>query len=117
MPHHAKSYFRTGRGWYVQLGKQQIKLFDGPENSGSEAAAWARYHLVTAERPLPQNLPKTSPPADGPLVAEILDKYLDWCQKHRAGRTFDWYRDHIQGFIGPVSGYPPSSCLISSLSP
>jgi hypothetical protein len=30
-------------------------------------------------------------PSEGPLVAEILDKYLDWCQKHRGGRTYDWY--------------------------
>jgi len=99
MPHHAKPFFRTGRGWYVQLGKQQIKLCDGPENSNTEAAAWERYHLVMADRAAAQTFPKSSPQADGPLVAEILDKYLDWCQKHRASRTFDWYRDHIQDFL------------------
>src|SRR5262245_12607090 len=97
MPHHAKPFFRTGRGWYVQLGKQQIKLCDGPENSETEAAAWERYHLVMADRA--KDVPKVSPPADSLLVAEILDKFLDWCQKHRAGRTFDWYHDHIQDFI------------------
>jgi integrase len=99
MPHHAKPFFRSGRGWYVQLGKQQIKLCDGPENATTEAAAWERYHLVMAERGTTQAAPKMLPQASGPLVAEILDKYLDWCQKHRAGRTFDWYRDHIQDFI------------------
>ena len=97
MPHHPKPFFRTGRGWYVQLGKGQIKLCDGPKNSDTEAAAWERYHAVMADQT--QNIPKISPPADGHLVAEILDKFLDWCQKHRAGRTFDWYRDHIQNFL------------------
>jgi integrase/recombinase XerC len=99
MPHHAKSFFRTNRGWYVQLAKQHIKLCDGPQNSETEAAAWERYHLVMAERGKTQNVPKPSQQAGGPLVAEILDKYLDWCQKHRAGRIFDWYRDHIQRFL------------------
>lgn len=103
MPHHAKPFFRSGRGWYVQLGKQQVKLCDGPENSDTEATAWERYHLVMAERGKTQVVPQLSPQADGPLVAEILDKYLDWCQKHRAGRTFDWYRDHIQSFLNSLS--------------
>ena len=30
-----------------------------------------------------------APAADGITVAEILDKYLDWCQKHRARRTYE----------------------------
>jgi hypothetical protein len=39
MPHHPKPSFRSGRGWYVQLGKQQINLADGPEKPDSEEAA------------------------------------------------------------------------------
>ena len=111
MPHHPKPFFRTGRGWYVQLGKGQIKLCDGPKNSDTEAAAWERYHLVMTEQTA--DFPKISPTADGPLVAEILDKFLDWCQKHRAGRTFDWYRDHIQDFLNrrPEAGRLPVSAL------
>jgi integrase len=113
MPHHAKPFFRTGRGWYVQLGKKQIKLCDGPQNSETEAAAWERYHQIMAESSAGPSAPKISPPEDGPLVAEILDKYLDWCQRHRAGRTFDWYRDHIQDFINckPEAAKLPVSSL------
>ncbi len=36
-------------------------------------------------RPVEQLVPKTST-GGGPIVAEILDKYLDWCKKHRTGR-------------------------------
>jgi integrase len=97
MPHHAKPFFRTGRGYYVQLGKQQIKLADGPECAAQEHAAWECYHAIMAERSQPAVIPKTSP--SGPAVAEILDKYLDWCQRHRERRTYDWYRDHIQSFL------------------
>lgn len=115
MPHHAKPFFRSGRGWYVQLGKQQIKLCDGPKNSDTEAAAWERYHAVMAERTAPQTIPQKSPQADGPLVAEILDKYLDWCQKHRASRTFDWYHDHIQSFLNNLAG--AASLAVTDLRP
>ncbi|OWK38654.1 hypothetical protein [Fimbriiglobus ruber] len=31
MAHRPKPFHRTGRGWYVQLGKQQIKLCDDQE--------------------------------------------------------------------------------------
>jgi hypothetical protein len=40
MPHHAKPFFRTSRGWYIQIDKQQLKLADGPKNADTEAAAW-----------------------------------------------------------------------------
>jgi integrase len=104
MPHHAKPFFRTGRGWYVQFGKQQIKLCDGPQNSDTEAAAWARYHLVMAEQAVAPAAPNTFRSADGPTVAEVFDKYLDWCQQHRAERTYEWYRDRIQDFINRKPG-------------
>lgn len=38
-------------------------------------------------------------PSDGPTVAIILEKYLDWCKRHREPRTYEWYQDHIQAFI------------------
>ena len=36
-------------------------------------------------------------------VAEVIDKFLDWCQTHRAPRTYEWYRQHLQNFLD-VSG-------------
>jgi hypothetical protein len=59
MPHHAKSFFRTGRGWYVQFGKQQIKLADGPKKADTEAGVWTRYHAVMTERATTKVTPKT----------------------------------------------------------
>jgi integrase/recombinase XerC len=101
MPHHAKPFFRTSRGWYVQIGKQQLKLADGPKNADTEAAAWERYHAVMAERPKPPNgqAAPANGEADGLTVAEVFDKYLDWVKKNRAPRTAEWYQEHIQDFI------------------
>lgn len=37
--------------------------------------------------------------APAPLVAELFDEYLEWCQKHRTPRTYEWSKNHIQSFL------------------
>jgi integrase len=39
------------------------------------------------------------PVASGLTVAAVLDKFLAWCQKHRAPRTYDGHLWHLQRFI------------------
>jgi integrase len=98
MPKFPKPFFRTGRGWYVQLGKEQIKLATGPQNSDSEAQAFTCYYEIMAERGRPR--PTTQQTDEATIkVVEVFEKYLDWCQKHRAGRTYEWYHDHLQSFL------------------
>jgi integrase len=81
-----KPFFRAPRSlWYVQLNGKQINL--GPDKD----AAWKRYHelMATPEAPRPS----------GELAAVVvIDRFLDWCQKHRAPRTYDWYLDYLQSF-------------------
>ena len=92
MPKFPKPFFRSARNcWFVQLGKEQIKL------DPDEETAMRLYHELMAARAA---APKTlSPTPDGTLTAaEVFDKYLDWCEKHREPRTYEWYRDHIQSF-------------------
>jgi len=67
MPKFPKAYFRSGRGWYVQVGKQQIKLADGPESRESEAAALKRYYEVMSESGRVQS---ATPPAGLSVVDE-----------------------------------------------
>lgn len=95
MAHRPKPFFRSGRGWYVQLGKQQIKLADGPQNAESETAAWDAFHTLMAEK----KSAAPEPIAQGLCVAEVFDKFLGWSKKHNAPRTYEWYHDHIQSFI------------------
>jgi hypothetical protein len=68
--HHPKPFFRTGRGWYVRIGKNQIKLADGPKNSETESAAWAQYHKVMAA-PRADAL-KTSPNLGEPTLLSFF---------------------------------------------
>ena len=113
MPKFPKPFFRSGRGWYVQVGKQQIKLGDGPDNSETEAAALKRYHQVMAENGRDKSAATAVP--DGLTIAEVFDKYLDWCGKHREPRTFEWYRDHIQNFMDTLK--EPDKLPVPSLKP
>lgn len=31
-----------------------------------------------------------------------MDLFLGWCEKHRAARTYDWYRNRCQGFLETI---------------
>ena len=108
-----KPCFRNGRGWYVQVGKQQIKLGDGPENSDTEAAALKRYHQVMAENGRDNSAAPTT--NDGLTVAEVYEKYLDWCLKHRSARSYEWYQKHIQLFLDVLIN--PGEMPAASLRP
>lgn len=79
MAHSPKPFFRSARAaWYVQLGKNQIKLHDGPKTAATEKAAWAAFHALMATRndnsansAAPQNPPQK---AAGLSVSELFDK-------------------------------------------
>ena len=102
MPHFPKPFFRAPRGlWYVQVDGRQINL-------GSDRdEAFRQYHDLMARG---RDHPKVP---TGDFVVVILDAFLDWCQKHRATRTYDWYRDYLQSFARSI----PRDLLIERLKP
>lgn len=114
-------FWEERQGWYVNKDGQRHFLGEHPEGAPpprKQKGKWnapqpivQAFHALMAAPP-EQNFPKVSP-GGGPLVAEILDKYLDWCQKHRAARTYEWYRDHIQSFLDSLAGAAamPVACL------
>ncbi len=82
-----KPFFRSARkAWFVQVGGKQIKL--GPDRD----EAFRRYHEIMGQPDTPQAQ------VDSSSVVGVLDAFLDWCQKHKAGRTYDWYRDYLESF-------------------
>ena len=96
MAHQPKPFFRTGRGWYVQLAAKQIKLCDGPKTGETEKVAWAAFHKLMVAPAAPHNNSANS--ATTLTVGEVFEKFLDWCQKHRSPRTYDLARKHVQSF-------------------
>jgi integrase len=101
-------FWRSERNcWFVQIGKKQHRL------SPDEAEAWRLYYELMAKPPEQQNAGAAL--AHGPDVQaiEILDGYLDWCQKHKAARTYAWYRENIQKFADSL----PPGLKVADLRP
>lgn len=93
MPQYPKPFHRPARGlWYVQLDGKQLNL-------GSDRdEAFRRYHeLMGRARDAPRVVA-------GDTILAILDEFLGWCQAHKAGRTYDWYRDYLESFAKSLPG-------------
>lgn len=98
-------FWEERQGWYVNKNGRRHFLGGHPQGAPPPRKTRKRWNappeIVAAFHALmaaPPEAPAPAPAA-GPTAAELFDKYLDWCQKHRAARTFEWYRDHIQGFL------------------
>lgn len=102
MPQYPKPFFRASRAlWYVQLEGRQLNL--GPDRD----EAFRRYHELMARR-------REAPvPIRGESVVAILDAFLGWCSKHRAHRSYLWYRDYLQSFVSSI----PDGLVIAELKP
>jgi hypothetical protein len=92
--HQPKPFYRNNRGWYVQLGKKQRRLCDGPKTPQTEKQAWAEFHKLMAANG--QTI--SAAPTVGLTVAEVFEKFLDWCEQHRSTRTYEWSKKYIQNF-------------------
>jgi integrase len=81
----AKPWYRKSRrAWFVTLDGRQIKL------GTTKGQALGRYQELLAQ-------PKKRVVPSGSLLA-IIDAFLDWCQKHRAPATYEWYRSRLELF-------------------
>jgi integrase len=90
-------FWRSERDcWFVQIGKRQHRLAPDKDE------AWQLWHEIMAKPPEPDR-----PLTPGPdiQVNEILDAFLDWCQKHKAPRTYNLYRDFFRHFVAML---PPA---------
>ena len=91
MPKFPKPFFRTARqAWFLQLAGKQVNL--GPDRD----AAFSRYHELMAR---PNGI---ATPVSADTVLSVLDAFLGWCQDHKAGRTYDWYRGYLESFARTI---------------
>jgi len=93
MARRSKPWWHTDRQcWYVNIDGQRYRL--GPDDDEADR----EFHRLMSLPP-EQRVAKAAVPSTGPTVAEIFEKYLEWCQKHRAPRTYEWYLDHLNSFV------------------
>src|SRR4051812_6170820 len=84
--------------FYVQIGKKQHRL------APDEAEAYRLYHELMAKPP-GERVPQPTVKPSEMQAAEVLDLFLDWCQKNRAEATYDWQKHFCQKLTGTL---PPS---------
>jgi integrase len=104
-------YWPQRNSWFTILNGQRHHLGDHPADLPTPTkrkAKWVappiiceRFHALLGA---PKALPART--ASGLSVPELLDKFLDWTQKHKAKRTYEWYRDHLQSFLDHLGSRP-----------
>lgn len=109
-------YWPERNAWFTILNGQRQPLGEHPADvppPQKRRGKWVvpsciekAFHALHAN-PRPANsLRGSNRPDPGPVVSEILDKFLDWTLKNKARRTFEWYRDHLQAFLNHLGGTP-----------
>ncbi len=97
-----KPFFVKSRGlWYVQIRGKQHNL------GRDEQAAFRLYHELMAK---PVIVPVASH-----LVAGVIEGFLAWCSEHRSPRTYEWYTNHLQSFVGTLAN--PKTMAVDELKP
>ena len=73
------------------------------------------FHALLANPPagIVQAPVQSTDTNSGLTVAEVYEKYLDWCEKHRSRRTYEWYKKHIQLLLDflPDPGAMPANTI------
>lgn len=95
MPRIPKPWFREERqAYFVKIRKVCHNL--GPDKE----EATRRFHELMAAPPTAPVSRET--PSVGISVAELLDKFLCWCEQHRSKRSLEWYGGHLQSFCKAI---------------
>ena len=117
-------YWPERNGWFTILGGTRRPLGDHPADLpppvkrkgkwvAPPAIATAFHTLLAAPTP-PSRGDNLGTRAAGLTVSELLDKFLDWTQKNKAARTYEWYRDHLQSFLTHLG---PKAIAAADLKP
>jgi len=117
MPHYPEPFYRAPRRlWYVQVDGKQINLgredhprLDSRGQPVARAEVMEKYHRLMADRG--QEAP--TPPVDSSLAVVVVDQFLDWVQRRKAPRTFEWYQRHCEAFARSI----PRTLPIGQLRP
>lgn len=99
MAHFPKPFFRPKRQrWYVVIDGKETNL------GADQQAAFAHYRDLMANR-------TAGPDSVRPSILAIIDTFLDWTQKHRAGRTYRWHQENLQSFLKSVDPHREASAV------
>lgn len=99
-------WFEDRQAYYVTIGTTKKRL------SPDKDEAWRLWHELMARPPEEPEKPRLPTGPDAEAI-EVLDAFLDWCQRNKAARTYAWYRENIQKFASAL----PDGLKVSELKP
>ncbi len=79
-------YRKDRKSWFVELNGKQVKV--GKTKQEADAVVKVLRKQAPKERL-----------ASLITSAEVLERYLEWCEENRAKRTYEWYKDFLQKFM------------------
>jgi integrase len=118
-----KPWFRTERAlWCVHFRGKMHQLGPHPEGYPVPRVVKGKWN---APKPILQafhallSKPDEAPApiviqTAEPSVPDVFDTFLEWCQKNRSPRTYEWSRNHIQNFLDSLA---EKRLLVSDLKP
>ena len=105
-------FWEERNGWYVTKDGTRHFLGSHPPDApaprklkgkwNAPDAVRQKFHALMAAPPVTSPTPQPAATPAGLSLGELFEKYLDWCQKHRAPRTYDGYAWHLQAFCDHV---------------
>lgn len=99
-----KPFYKNSRkAWYCEIGRKQHKLASGPKAETKQAAEDEYHRLMAGHEPITSKA----------TAVELIDRFLIWTKDQRAGRTYDWYLQHLQSFANFIG----SKLLVDSVKP
>ncbi|MBY0458570.1 MAG: site-specific integrase, partial [Gemmataceae bacterium] len=103
-----KPWFRTERAvWCVHFRGQMHQLGAHPDGFPPPKQVKGRWNapppILQAFHALLAVPEAAPPPKTVTTVPDVFDAYLEWCQKHRTPRTYEWSRSHIQDFLDSLA--------------
>jgi hypothetical protein len=86
---------RLAKPWFWEERKPFFVTIRGIRHNlaSDKTEADRRFHSLMAKASETSARGTDTP---GLAAAQVFDKYLDWCAKHRRPRTYAWYKDHIR---------------------
>jgi integrase len=95
-------YKKSHKAWYANIGPggRQVRLASKEEG---EQAAQDKYHALMANR---------QPAGPDSPVADLLDRYLDWCEREKSDSTYQSRRRILESFTRHIG-----SLRLSALKP
>lgn len=93
-----KPWFRkSNKRWYVWHDGRQVSL------GADKKAAQKKFHELMAQPERKKVL------TSGGTLVELVDSFLEWVQRHRAGETYEWYRYRLERLCREYPQMPAAS--------